>query len=320
MDRIPSSPPTILPLPVCEKRPLWSVMIPVYNCSNYLPIVLESVLSQDLGELNMQIEVVDDASTDANVEEIVKSLGKGRVQYYRQPINVGSLRNFETCINRSKGKLVHLLHGDDRVKVGFYEKLTWLFERYPEVGAAFCNYSFIDEFGEKYHDQAPEEKEDGILKNWFLRISKIQRIQFVAMAVRREVYEKLGSFYGTIYGEDWEMWVRIAKNYSVAYTPEIFAEYRRHENSISSGQIANDYARAIYYVQQYLPEDKKKLTAKAQKECALISLSRANVIWGETRNKKLAFSQVKLALSLNKSPELYYHILKLYIKFILKVY
>jgi len=30
------------------------------------------------------------------------------------------------------------------------------------------------------------------------------------MVVKREVYEKLGGFYGVEYGEDWEMWVRIA--------------------------------------------------------------------------------------------------------------
>jgi hypothetical protein len=54
---------------------------------------------------------------DNNIEELVKKVGKGRVSYFRQKKqNVGSLRNFETCINRSRGKYIHLLHGDDRVK------------------------------------------------------------------------------------------------------------------------------------------------------------------------------------------------------------
>jgi len=53
------------------------------------------------------------------------------------------------------------------------------------------------------------------------------------MVVKREVYEKLGGFYGVEYGEDWEMWVRIAANYQIAYTPEVLAEYRMHHNSIS---------------------------------------------------------------------------------------
>jgi glycosyltransferase involved in cell wall biosynthesis len=119
-ERIPSSPPDIPPLFPDSSRPLWSVMIPVFNCAQFLKETLESVLSQDLGETLMQIEVVDDASTDTDVAALVNKIGKGRVRYFCQTFNAGSLRNFETCINRSKGKLVHLLHGDDRVKDGFY--------------------------------------------------------------------------------------------------------------------------------------------------------------------------------------------------------
>src|SRR3954468_10245800 len=92
-----AQPPVIAPVSG-SNRPRWSVMIPVYNCATYLPRTLQSVLQQDLGEENMQIEVVDDASTDADVKALVAQLGHGRVTYFRQPQNVGSLKNFETCL------------------------------------------------------------------------------------------------------------------------------------------------------------------------------------------------------------------------------
>src|SRR5690554_6873556 len=234
MERIPTSPPNISAVLPARDRPIWSVMIPVYNCSTYLPQVLRSVLKQDLGEAIMQIEVVDDASTDADVKGIVEQLGKGRISYFRQVENVGSLRNFETCINRSKGRFIHLLHGDDLVKEGFYKKITQLFRRYPDAGAAFCNYDFINKSGEITHTPAPEATKDVILCNWLNKIAGQQRIQYAAMVVKREVYEKLGGFYGACYGEDWEMWVRIARFYPVSYTPEVLAQYRVHSNSISS--------------------------------------------------------------------------------------
>jgi glycosyltransferase involved in cell wall biosynthesis len=87
-------------------------MIPAYNCSQYL-LDHTKRLQQDMGIELMQIEVVDDCSMDNNIEELVKKVGKGRVSYFRQKKNVGSLRNFETCINRSRGKYIHLLHGDE---------------------------------------------------------------------------------------------------------------------------------------------------------------------------------------------------------------
>ncbi len=234
MNRIPLTPPVIPPLNPCERGFLWSVMIPAYNCSTFLTEAIESVLTQDMGPELMQIEVVDDASTDVDVGQLVIKYGKGRVSYYRQKQNVGSLRNFETCINRSRGKYIHLLHGDDRVKVGFYKQLTELFTTYPECGAACCAWSYINESGKIIKHFDKETDKAGLLENWLYKLAERQRMQYVAIAVKREVYEKLGSFYGVTYGEDWEMWARIAKYYRTAYTPERLAEYREHrDNSIS---------------------------------------------------------------------------------------
>ena len=66
MDRIPSTPPPISPILV-ENRPLWSVMIPVYNGGTYLEETLESVLSEGYREEEMQIELIDDASTKGDI-------------------------------------------------------------------------------------------------------------------------------------------------------------------------------------------------------------------------------------------------------------
>jgi len=56
-------PPVILPVSVPGRRPKWSVMIPTFNGARYLQQTLESVLTQDKGAKNMQIEVVDEPRT-----------------------------------------------------------------------------------------------------------------------------------------------------------------------------------------------------------------------------------------------------------------
>jgi glycosyltransferase involved in cell wall biosynthesis len=301
MERIPSSPPVIAPLAPSPDRPLWSVMIPVYNCAAYLPYTLESVLAQNIPARQMQIEVVDDASADADVQKIVQEVGKGRISYYRQPENVGSLRNFETCINRAQGHLVHLLHGDDRVKEGYYDAMQKLFEDYPEAGAAFCRHHFIDEENNILNpspglDLQPQR---GIQENWLLRISEKQYIQYVTITVKREVYERLGSFYAITYGEDWEMWVRIAKHYPVAYTSEILAEYRKHTNSISgvkflTGEYLEDTARLFQLIQHHLPpEHRKQVLKKAQKHFAYYGIGVAHVLWRRSRNRRYVVANLK---------------------------
>ncbi|HSR19235.1 MAG TPA: glycosyltransferase, partial [Ignavibacteriaceae bacterium] len=241
-------------------RPLWSVMIPSFNCAKYLRETLQSVLSQDLGKENMQIEVVDDCSDLDNPESVVNEIGKNRVNFFRQTYNVGTIKNFETCLLRSRGKIIHILHGDDCVCDCFYNVMSKAFEENPEIGAAFCRQIFIDEKSNWLSLSPLEETQRGILPNALERLAKEQRIMTPSIAVRREVYEKVGSFDDRlICSEDWEMWVRIASQYPIWYEPMPLALYRIHNDSntgrhIRSGEEMKYNCFAIKIFQSYLPE------------------------------------------------------------------
>lgn len=276
-------------------------MIPAYNCAAFLPDAIQSVLLQ-AGEESMQIEVVDDCSTDADIEGLVKRVGKGRVSYFRQEKNLGSLRNFETCINRAKGKYIHLLHGDDKLRQGFYLQMSALLQKHPEAGAAFCSWNYIDDEDNILYRSQVEAGKPGLLKNWLITLAEHPRIQYAAMVVKREAYEKLGSFYGVTYGEDWEMWARIARDYPVAYTPEILAEYREHSNSISShsfltGKNIRDISSVINIINSYLPKEKQKKYRKiAYKNYVYWAYKFAALQWLKFRNWKLVLNQTRAIL------------------------
>lgn len=318
-------PPVITPLKIDADRPLWSVMIPAFDRAHLLAGTLEAVLQQDRGANLMQIEVVDDASPDDSIKNLVDNLGRGRVTYYRQENNVGSLKNFETCLNRARGRLIHLLHSDDLVQKGYYLKMEALFEQYPAAGAAFCRYQPVDDRGRFLFSIEKESKEDGILPDWLERLAVKQRIQYCAMTVKREVYEKLGGFYGITYGEDWEMWLRIARYYPVAYTPEILAWYRMHEQSISgdsymTAKNLTDMQWVIETSKAYLPADKKEaLTREALKNNAYYGLRIANQLWHQTHSKKAVKLQLNEALKMHKDIRMYYKICKIYTKMILQI-
>ena len=90
LESIVDRPPTVSPLPTGFARPFWSVMIPIYNCrEDYLRETLRSVLCQDPGIADMQIEVIDNCSTIGDPEVVVCEMGGGRIEYHRQPANVG---------------------------------------------------------------------------------------------------------------------------------------------------------------------------------------------------------------------------------------
>ncbi|HEY2580490.1 MAG TPA: glycosyltransferase [Mucilaginibacter sp.] len=304
-DRIPQSPPIIKPIADEAGRPLWSVMIPTYNCSNYLKQTLQSVLIQARNPEEMQIVVVDDCSTDDDVEAIVDDIGNGRIGFFRQTQNVGSLRNFETCINMATGKLIHILHGDDVIKPGFYSEVEDLFIKFPSVGAAFTSLSIIDERGDLISDFRQVQNYTGIVDNWLLKIASKQFAQVCAVVVKRAVYEELGSFYAVHYGEDWEMWARIASKYPVAFSIKNLALYREHNDnisarSLSTNQNIKDLKKVFKIIENYVPQNKRKEIKKiASHNSANYFAQNAFKIYSVYGNKSIALKQARGALLLH---------------------
>ena len=266
----------IAPVPPGSPRPLWSVMIPTFNCNPFLPTTLESVLAQDPGPAIMQIEVVDDHSAD-DPADIVVSLGRDRVHYFRQRSNVGITKNFADCLNRSRGRLVHMLHGDDCVRPGFYAQMSRLFEANPSIGAGFCRSLYIDGNGRELGATAPEQGNSGMLPDALERLALEQRIMTPSMVVRREAYERLGGFDDRLpCSEDWEMWVRIAAHYPIGYEPSTLAAYRMHSHS-NTGRNTHDAANmrftraAIDMFEKYLPPRNAHDIARRARETYALS-------------------------------------------------
>jgi glycosyltransferase involved in cell wall biosynthesis len=263
--------PPIGPLPNVPARPLWSVMIPTYNRVTFLREALESVLQQDPGADQMQIEVVDDCSPDVDPSDVVTAVGRGRVSFHRQPVRLGISANWTDCVRRARGSWVHILHEDDVVLPGFYDTLRQSLEREPGVGAAFTRHAFTYEDGQWWFLSPLEQPTPGVLPNWLERIAVQQRIQCPAIVVRRSVYESLGGFHPQLYyAVDWEMWKRIASRYPVWYEPRILACFRQHDRSFShsldrSGLQLSDVRRSIDISRSYFPEEQaQELDAKAR--------------------------------------------------------
>jgi glycosyltransferase involved in cell wall biosynthesis len=321
LERIPSTPPVIAPVASHIQRPQWSVMIPAYNCLPYLRDTIESVLAQDPGPAHMQIVVVDDCSTDGDVRGLVQAVGKNRVEYLLQPANVGSLRNFETCLNYATGHWVHLLHGDDQAGLGFYTEIASLFQQYPEAGAAFTNTIELltQVTGSKTKTRVPLIPKAGLIPDFLLQLAEGQKLETPSIVVRRSVYEQLGGFFAVHYGEDWEMWTRIAAHFPIAYSPKPLARYRYLNTTgishrfIKDGQNLRDVTKIIAIINQYLPAElRKELKARALRYYAAYSLTLAEALI--PADKDAALTQIKGALRMSSHVTILYWSLKVYLK------
>jgi glycosyltransferase involved in cell wall biosynthesis len=210
-------------------------MIPTYNPrADYLEETLKSILQQDSGPDQMQIEVIDDGSIDNTACEITRGVGAGRVTFHADPQNRGLANTWNRCIEQARGHWVHILHQDDIVLPGFYDRLRKGVEG-SDAGAIFCRHVVMDPKGHWLRLSELQRETPGLLDDWHAKITVQCAIQCAAIAVRRSVYEQLGGFLPHLhYVADWEMWQRIASQFPVWFEPSILACYRFHPHSATS--------------------------------------------------------------------------------------
>lgn len=272
--------PRINPVPEGVARPFWSVMIPSYNADDYLEQVLQSVLDQAPGPDQMQITVVDDASPGADrAKEIVDRLSKGRVEFHLAESNLGLAGNWNRCLELARGHWVHLLHQDDLIEPGFYEKLRQAVDKAPGLGSAFCRHRIIDPSGKELRVSERERETAGLVDDMLARLATGQRIQCPSIVVSRGVYERLGGFRTDLrYALDWEMWARIAASAPVWYEPEVLASYREHLGNETSrlvreGEDMADLERGLELILQLVPEpDRSPLRHQAGKFLGMMAM------------------------------------------------
>ena len=99
--------------------PLVSIAIPTYNRANeFLKQAIHAALEQTYP--NIEIIVSNNHSTD-NTEEIVKSFADPRVRYFRQPTNIGYMKNYDFCLEQARGAYFSLLPDDDLMDKDFID-------------------------------------------------------------------------------------------------------------------------------------------------------------------------------------------------------
>jgi glycosyltransferase involved in cell wall biosynthesis len=245
-------------------NPKWSVIIPTFNCAKYLEQTLLSILQQDPGEDLMQIEVVDDCSTNDDPEEVVNRIGKGRIQFYRQNSNVGAINNFNTCIKRARGEFVHILHGDDLIAIGFYEEINNLISRFPNI-ALYATRTFLINEANIITSVSPYliNLSFPSLDNQDLFYNT--PLQFSGVVVSNTYYKNTNGFLSQLkHTADVEMWARLIFTGKGVVSEKILSYYRIFEGNDTSvlrkkAENLNDYFRlASIFEYNYSNFDLKK--------------------------------------------------------------
>ena len=222
------------------RQPNISVCMPTYNQGRYIRQALDSVLRQT--KQDFEIIVYDDASTD-DTQQIVAAFTDERLRYFRQPRNVGIAANRNSCLAAARGHYIAWLDSDDIYRPEMLAIQSGVLDRHPNVGLTYGAFEVIDNDGRRLPDWPLPFTSDVIEsgKEALRELTLHNYITAPTVMVRRACYDIVGPYSTELAnsGEDWEMWLRIALHADLAYTATAVAQYRQHEDSISSSTIKN---------------------------------------------------------------------------------
>lgn len=208
---------------------LVSVIIPTYNRKEYICQAVDSILSQTYKFY--EVIVVDDGSTDGTGDLLHKRYGK-RIKYFYQS-NQGEAAARNYAISQSSGQYIALLDSDDVWLPTKLAQQAQFFENHPNTGLVSCHALAINALGEQikqtpiYSDLAPEIIPlDQLLLNSPLYCSTVM--------IRKDCLDNVGLFHEEIrYGEDRDLFLRVAAQYPVGFINEALVKLRSHQNAQS---------------------------------------------------------------------------------------
>lgn len=219
------------------ESPKVSIMIPTYNQQQYVVRAIESALLQDYE--NLEVVVSDDSSSDDTelvVRAFIEKSCDSRIKYFRNPDNIGILRNYrKTLYDYVEGDWVINLDGDDFfIDSKFISTAIKLTKEYDGVVLVFGNYC---EFSQKT-SKAIEILNKGLPRlmeaNDFLLRYSVDGIfwNHNSILYRRSNAMRLGFYWDEIVPRnDWESFLRLIMNNRVGFIENISAAWVQHESN-----------------------------------------------------------------------------------------
>jgi glycosyltransferase involved in cell wall biosynthesis len=208
-----------------REKPIVSVVLPVFNCEDYVCDAVRSILDQTF--TNFEFIIIDDGSTD-NTYKKIKKIKDPRIILIKQK-NKGLPTTLNESFKRARGKYLARQDADDFSYKSRLEKQVAFLDSNPNVG-------IVGTWAEIWSDQ---KKTNRTLKhsctNSKILFDSLFDSSFVhsSVMIRKKVFSSIGGYnpkYKPV--EDYEYWTRILEKYDGANIPEVLHIYRELPSSM----------------------------------------------------------------------------------------
>ena len=207
--------------------PLISVIIPVYNGSNFIARAIESVLNQTYKRI--EIIVVNDGSDDnGKTENIVKSFGK-KIRYIKK-INGGVASALNVGIANMSGDFFSWLSHDDEYDPSYLETVVKTLQGVPAGTVIGSGYKLIDERSIPFHTYDPTKDFDSHKLGCGLYMLLRGKIHGCALVIPKLYFREVGLFNEELpTTQDYDFFYRLFKKAPLSFLSSPLVRVRSHK-------------------------------------------------------------------------------------------
>lgn len=221
-----------------------SVVMPVYNTQEeYLREAIESILNQTFNDF--EFIIINDCSTDENVEKIICSYNDERIIYLKNEQNMGVAATLNVGLEHASGKYIARMDADDVSFENRFEVQHKFLEENPQY--QLCSTRISTAKG----DPSPRNMNFEYLKTKL--IFRGNPIIHPTVMFNREFFINHSLFYKIMpYCEDWDLWFRLSLVGKFVVLPYKLLYYRQHPQQANKLYESRHYELSKNYFKESL--------------------------------------------------------------------
>lgn len=205
--------------------PEVTVVITCHNHAHFLPDAIDSVRRQTFRDF--ELVVIDDGSTD----DTAAVAARYRDARYVWQAHAGLSAARNTGAREARGRHVVFLDADDRLLPAALQIGMECAARHPDAAFVSGHYVVIDRHGHRVSDR----RRQCVTASHYEALLRVNYIGMHATVLyRRETLERHGGFDESLpAGEDYDLYLRVARVEPIVCHPGLAAEYRWHGANMS---------------------------------------------------------------------------------------
>ena len=221
-----------------EFNPKVSIIIPVYNGSNYMREAIDSVLAQTY--VNIEVLVINDGSDDnGETERIALSYGD-KIRYFSKT-NGGVATALNLGIREMEGEYFSWLSHDDIYRPKKIEEQVKMLRNYDDKTIViYSGWAIIDDKSKEFHRVIPTDRyaEEQLRRPLFPLLHGM--ISGCCLLIHKSHFERVGMFNEKLpLTQDFDLWFRMMRSKMTLCFPEVLTMTRVHEQQGSKKHNQN---------------------------------------------------------------------------------